>query len=172
VLAALAAVHDAGAAHRDVGFGNVIVCAEGPPSAWLTDFGACQIGDAAGQGDPEAPLLRPLQPPPYGGGLSLADETARDVYAFAVVATMTLTGSHPLTDRWRELTDRDWRGPRDPHRTMPRRRVAALAPWLAADPCLLGLAEALDHCLNPTLPWRQVSAGALLAAWPNPTGWP
>jgi len=151
VLVALAGVHGAGAAHRDVGFGNVLV-ADG--RAWLTDFGTCQIGDAEpGDADGADAGLRPFQPPPYRGGLPVAQEQWRDLYAFAVVATMTLTGHHPLTDDWRDLTPERWTGPPDPHRTLPRRH-------LVHDPLV---ADLLAHCLSPS---RPTSAAEVLAAWP------
>ena len=171
VLAALAGVHDSGAAHRDVGFGNIIVGAADGLRAWLTDFGACQIGDSSSEEvDAEAPGLRPLQPPPYGRGLPVGAEMGRDLYAFATVATMTLTGRHPLTDRWTELQDGVWRGATDPHRTLPRRPLRTLAPWLIADPRLHRLETLLGHCLNSDPSARPRSAAAVLAAWPTSTG--
>lgn len=151
VLVALAGVHGAGAAHRDVGFGNVLVADR---RAWLTDFGTCQIGDAdPADADEAEPGLRPIQPPPYGGGLPVAQEQWRDLYSFAVVATMALTGHHPLTDDWRDLTPERWTGPPDPHRTLPRRD-------LVHDPLVAGL---LAHCLSSA---RPTSAAEVLAAWP------
>ncbi|MCU1431970.1 MAG: putative serine/threonine protein kinase, partial [Actinotalea sp.] len=171
VLAALAGVHAAGAAHRDVGFGNVLVA--GPaPRAWLTDFGACQLRDAGehevDRGDAG---LRPLQPPPYGGGLTVADEQDRDLYAFGVLATLALTGRHPLTDAWQELTPAAWTGPADPHRVLPRRPMAELAAWLMDQPRLRPLDGLLAHCVSPSPGPRPPGAAALLLAWPAASGW-
>lgn len=164
LLEALAHTHAGGVAHRDVAFGNVLVSRDGPPSARLIDFGASQVGDESALPTGAPGDLRPIQPPPYGGGRTLAEEQRRDVYAFAVLATMTLLGRHPLTDDWRALRAGVWAGPADPHRVLPRRPVASLAPWAKAR--LEGLDVVLDRCLAADPALRPASALEVLQAWP------
>lgn len=170
VLNAIAEIHDRAIAHRDVGFGNVLVD-HTTPGGYLGDFGAAQFGDAID--DPpilDAPALRPIQPPPYGGGCSLQIEQRRDLYAFAVLATLTLVGRHPLTDRWQDLHDDRWTGSSDPYTTLTPRSLSTLGPWPSDDAPAWArrledpLLEVLRTAVSPGGPTTHDLAGI----WPGP----
>ena len=145
LLRGLAHAHAHGVAHRDLSFGNVLV-APSPLRACLADFGGAHFA---------------------GSPASLADAFSRDVYAFAVLAYLTLAGRHPLTDEWRSQHSAEWSGAMGANASLPRRRLMDLAPWMPSHPHLRALSSLLWRCVAAEPGERPSSAVALAAEWPD-----
>lgn len=143
LLRGLAHAHASGVAHRDLSFGNVLV-APAPLRASLTDFGGAHLP---------------------GSPATLADALLQDVYAFAVLAYLTLAGRHPLTDDWQSQHSAVWSGAAGTQPSLPRRRLTDLAPWMQSHPHLPGLSSALLRCIAADPRQRPSSAVALAAEW-------
>jgi hypothetical protein len=106
VLDALAYAHAHDIAHRDIKPENILLRGDGQPC--IADFGIAKILSRIA---PEATLrdhgTRPYAPPEYDDGRY---PTRRDVYAFAVLATLAITATDPFQahyaeDRYRALED-------------------------------------------------------------------
>lgn len=165
LLRGLAHAHVAGVVHHDLSFGNVLVGKTLPPIARLADFGHAQIEEAAGSGPDEEDVLQPINPPPYSLTMPLAQGARRDVYAFATLCCLALCGRHPLTDEWQNMRTGRWVGAAEPHRTLPRRAMADLAPWVRGIPRLAALSDLLLRCVAADPDGRPASAATLLDAW-------
>jgi serine/threonine-protein kinase len=166
LLGGLAHAHAGGVAHQDISFGNVLVRDGDPPTGVLTDFGCARTEEGhAGAADEEMDALQPINPPPYALGLSLHDGLRRDLYAFATLAWLVLTARHPLTDDWQSMRQGRWQGPASPHRSLPRRPMAGLAPWIGEVAGLPPLAGMLLRCLAAEPGERPASAVEVLLDW-------
>jgi serine/threonine protein kinase len=169
VLRALAHVHAHGVVHGDVSFGNVLVA--GGPHAYLIDFGSARTGLSAPEpspgggppGDDEG--LQPINPPPYDSIPPGVDGYRRDIYAFATLASLALTGRHPLTDAWQTLRSGLWTGAPLPHATLPRRPIRDLGAWMRDDERLARLADLLDACVAAEPERRPSPAQTVLDRW-------
>ena len=149
---ALAALHAAGAVHRDVKPSNVLVTAEG--RAVLLDFGLVSAASIettqSGAGTPEYMAPEQVAMQPVSG--------AADWYAFGVILFELLSGRLPFEGLPHEILYRKQHG-RAP-------RVAALAPGVPAD--LAALCDRLleaDPGFAPPGPrcwrrWRRRRPGA------------
>jgi RIO-like serine/threonine protein kinase len=145
---ALAAVHAAGALHRDVKPANVILEHDG--RAVLMDFGLGQR-TAAGRGDRGAFSGTPMfmSPQRLAGAPAQA---ADDLYALAATLRFALTGALPLRARTiDELREALAAGPLSPVRS-----ARADAPE--------ALASVIDRALLPDPSARFANAAALIAA--------
>lgn len=94
ILSALAYAHAEGIVHRDIKPGNILITDDGRPR--ITDFGIAKLLDQVAPGktvmDHRTP---PYAPPEYDSGQFIA---SRDVYAFAVLALVALTGIDPYSE--------------------------------------------------------------------------
>jgi len=148
---ALAALHAAGAVHRDVKPSNVLVTAEG--RAVLLDFGlvsAVSIETTqSGAGTPEYMAPEQVAMQPVSG--------AADWYAFGVILFELLSGRLPFEGLPHEILYRKQHG-RAP-------RVTALAPGVPAD-----LAALCDRLLEADPELRASGAEVLAALAPAPVG--
>jgi serine/threonine protein kinase len=168
LLSALAHAHASGVIHRDLSFGNVLVRRSHPPRALLSDFGCAQIDEQTADAVDEAEspdVVQPINPPPYATLLSRGAGARRDVYAFATLCYLTLTGRHPLTDDWQSMRTGQWNGVPHPHQTLARRPMTELAPWIAADPRLVALSRVLLQCVAQDPDARPSSGTALQSLW-------
>ena len=148
---ALAALHAAGAVHRDVKPSNVLVTAEG--RAVLLDFGLVSAASIettqSGAGTPEYMAPEQVAMQPVSG--------AADWYAFGVILFELLSGRLPFEGLPHEILYRKQHG-RAP-------RVAALAPGVPAD-----LAALCDRLLEADPEMRASGPEALAALAPAPVG--
>ncbi|HSY41525.1 MAG TPA: protein kinase [Polyangia bacterium] len=148
---ALAALHAAGAVHRDVKPSNVLVTAEG--RAVLLDFGLVSAASIettqSGAGTPEYMAPEQVAMQPVSG--------AADWYAFGVILFELLSGRLPFEGLPHEILYRKQHG-RAP-------RVAALAPGVPAD-----LAALCDRLLEADPELRASGPEVLAALAPAPVG--
>lgn len=168
LLSAMAHVHACGVVHRDLSFGNVLVTTSKPHMAILTDFGCAQTEDSVSDElhKETSPIeLQPINPPPYSAPASLRDGAARDVYAFAILCYLTLSGRHPLSDDWQSMRTGQWQGEKNPHAMLPRRPLTALAGWMSHDRRLLELSDLLLRCVAADPSVRPASAVFLQREW-------
>ena len=168
VLTGMAHAHASEIIHRDINFGNVLVWNSQPTKAVLTDFGCSQIGENASLDEKEEEpscFLQPINPPPYFGAVSQASGAHRDVYAFATLCYLALTGRHPLSDDWQSMRTNKWTGAAFPHRTLPRRRMTELAHWIREDLRLSELSDLLLRCVAADPATRPESGIVLKAEW-------
>lgn len=168
LLEALAHCHARGVAHRDLSFGNLLVCPNQPAQSKLTDFGSSQIQNSptySSDWSSSTDSLQPINHPPYTGSLTLPEEFKRDLYGFAVLCYLTLSGRHPLSDDWQSMRTGQWQGASHPHFNLPRRSLLEVAPWLAASLPMEPLASLLLSCLSPELAARPASAICVWAQW-------
>lgn len=162
-IAGLAHAHAAGVAHRDLGFGNVLVC--GPPlTGRLADFGAAAV---LCEGAPPPRGVHRHEPhalyPPASGPTEQA--LGHDVHAIATLCYLALAERHPLTDEWRDMLEGRWSGAPDLHRHARRRSLLELAPGLARHPGMDRLSALLLRCVSADPGQRPRSAVELLRAW-------
>ena len=148
---ALAALHAAGAVHRDVKPSNVLVTAEG--RAVLLDFGLVSAASIettqSGAGTPEYMAPEQVAMQPVSG--------AADWYAFGVILFELLSGRLPFEGLPHEILYRKQHG-RAP-------RVAALVPGVPAN-----LAALCDRLLEADPELRASGADVLAALAPAPVG--
>lgn len=150
IFGAVAAVHGAGLAHNDLGFGNILVSGG---HVTLLDFDR-----VSGAG-------LPVQPRDWGAGAFYDGGqgvtccgVAHDLRALAILAALMLGGRHPFVDDPRPLLVHDWRG-NSPYDQPPR--------WFEFDG-LCG-AGAMRDWLAPALTMdARASAAGLLARMPHP----
>ncbi len=148
---ALAALHAAGAVHRDVKPSNVLVTAEG--RAVLLDFGLVSAASIettqSGAGTPEYMAPEQVAMQPVNG--------AADWYAFGVILFELLSGRLPFEGLPHEILYRKQHG-RAP-------RLTALAPGVPAD-----LAALCDRLLEADPEMRASGTEVLAALAPAPAG--
>ncbi len=148
---ALAALHAAGAVHRDVKPSNVLVTPEG--RAVLLDFGLVSAASIettqSGAGTPEYMAPEQVAMQPVSG--------AADWYAFGVILFELLSGRLPFEGLPHEILYRKQHG-RAP-------RLAALAPGVPAD-----LAALCDRLLEADPELRASGPEVLAALAPAPIG--
>jgi len=168
LLSALAHCHVNGVVHRDLSFGNLLICLEDPQLSKLTDFGSSQTQlsqqSLTALQDP-AGTLQPINHPPYATSLSLADGFRRDIYGFAVLCYLTLTGKHPLSENWQSMRTGQWHAVPNPHVSIARKPLATVAPWLKPLPQLKALSALLLACLAPDISDRPLSAVSVWSDW-------
>jgi hypothetical protein len=162
---ALAAVHDAGALHRDVKPANVVLERDG--RAVLTDFG---LGRRA-TGDPDSAAFSGT--PLFMSPQRLAGASARvgdDVYALGVTLWCALAGREPFAatsvqDLRRELASGPAPSLRDARRDAPEVLAAAIESAMARDPAdRFADARAMGRALEDAARASDGPAVAALAA--------
>jgi serine/threonine protein kinase len=168
LLQGIAHAHANGVAHQDISFGNVLVRHCDPPDALLTDFGCAQSADAEprpGEQDEDAEMLQPINPPPYSLHQPLGESARRDVYAFGTLCYLALVGRHPLSDEWQTMRTGQWKGPSSPHRTLERRTLADLAPWVRTSPEMVAISDLLLSCVAAEPAQRPASGVVARSEW-------
>jgi serine/threonine-protein kinase len=173
LLRGMAHAHSNGVIHQDISFGNVLIRDSEPPRAMLTDFGSCLAEEPSTLGLPaedDSSELQPIYPPPYRGAATLAEGARRDVYAFGTLCYLTLSGRHPMTDRWQTMKRGLWTGPPSPHACLPRRSLTDLCTWMKDDPRLRALSELLLRCVSPHPDDRPASGRVLQSEWTGLVG--
>jgi serine/threonine-protein kinase len=167
LLRGIAHAHASGVVHHDVSFGNVLVRDSDPPRALLTDFGSslAEEPDSLPAPDDDGTALQPIYPPPYSCLPTLAEGARRDLYAFATLCYLTLSGRHPLSDQWQTMRSGQWAGPPSPHTSLPRRALVDLCPWKAADPGWRALSDLLLRCVSSDPEARPESARLVQTRW-------
>lgn len=170
VLRGLAHVHHAGIAHRDLGFGNILVATE-PLTGQIADFGAAAV---LRDGAPRPADVRRQEPHALYPSCTPTSDPRQafgdDVHAMATLCTLVLTERHPLTDQWRDLLDGTWSGRPDPHVHAARRSLLELAPWLARDERMARLSPLLLRCIDRDPERRPQSGAELLREWDDALG--
>ena len=146
VGAALVHAHARGVVHGDINPGNILITSEG--EVRVLDFGASRrVQDGPWIADFELPHPRPVATPAYASCQVLAGQAPGprdDLYAFACVAYVLLTGRHPFAGqtavgaqalhlrprRPAGLTRRQWRALRGALEFARERRAPALPECL------------------------------------------
>lgn len=164
----LAHVHAAGVAHRDLGFGNVLVSLS-PLTGRLADFGAAAV---LREGATPPRGVRRREPHAFYPPAHAAPELAfgHDVHAMATLCYLVLAERHPLTDEWPALLAGTWSGAPDPHLHAARRSLLELAPGLARQRGMARLSALLLRCVSAEPEERPRSGMELLRAWNEALG--
>ncbi|MFJ6755731.1 AAA domain-containing protein [Streptomyces sp. NPDC091273] len=122
ILSGLQAIHSEGYVHRDVKPENVLITANGRFK--LADFGTARLAETVSLGLTLAPLgTIPYSPEERG---TRTPSAAYDVYSFAVLTVVCLTGRVPVDAEGVDSSFQDLDLPPDIY--------AALTPCFAADP--------------------------------------
>lgn len=96
LLSGLARAHELEVAHRDVTPGNVLIADDGSPR--ITDFGIAKIATDFSPGMSLAEYRTEPYAPPSGDASEFL--YTRDVYSFAVIALMAISGVDPYSEKY------------------------------------------------------------------------